>query len=451
MRENKRIVLDAKKRKMNIKQVIAGFRQSLKTNKQLRQSVTLMLWNFLSMPLGLVSNIVITRYMGPQAYGDYQYIQRVFDLFFILLGFGLMQSVNRAVLLSKDEKTTSEYYGSGIICLLFNWIVISIVLYATTFISPNYKEKGIFDLMLCVIPFSLIFYTNKYFEQVLPSSNKIAELIIQRYIPRIGLFVIALFIYLVVMKVDIGISPIVVVWTLFWSTQIIVYLYVFKRIKPSFSNVKQRIKSILHLNKEYGWPIYIGNLFSTAFAALMPIFLSYFGDDNKGVGFYALSLTLSQPLSFIPVVVATSHYKAFADYKSLPRKLMTSTIMVSLGAMACLWILVTPFINFFYTPEFRPVIWLTFVSSIGTILYGFSDFFSRYLMAQGQGKSLRNSSFIVGFSTLALSVGLIPWIHEFGASIAHAGAGIVYLFIIVYYYRKRVRENLQTISTNEEK
>ena len=436
---------------MKIKALLNQFRTKLQTNKHLRQSVTLMLWNFLSMPLGLVSNIVITRYMGAQAYGDYQYIQRVFELFFILLGFGLMQSVNRAVLLSDDEKTTREYYGGGIICLLFNWIIISIVLYAVTFISPNYKEKGIFDIMLCVIPFSLIFYTNKYFEQVLPSSNKISELIIQRYIPRIGLFVIALFIYLVVMKVDIGISPIVVVWTLFWATQIIVYLYVFKRIKPSFANAKQRIRSIIHLNKEYGWPIYIGNLFSTAFAALMPVFLSYFGHDNKGVGFYALSLTLSQPLSFIPVVVATSHYKAFAEYKSLPRKLMSSTLLVSLGAMACLWLLVTPFINVFYTPEFRPVIWLTFVSSIGTLLFGLSDFFSRYLMAQGQGKSLRNSSFIVGFSTLALSVGLIPLIHEFGASIAHAGAGMVYLFIILYYYRKRVRENMQISPTNRKK
>lgn len=436
---------------MNIKQTIYDFKTKYKTNKHLRQSVTLMLWNFLSLPLGLVTNIVITRYMGAKDYGDYLYVQKVFDFAFIILGFGVLQSINRVVLLAKDngEKEIREYYGSGYLCLLAVYAIICITLYVFTFISPNIRAKGIFHIMLCVIPFSLVHYTMSYFEQVLPASNKITELIIQRYIPRIGLFVLALILYLVVKKINIGMSPIVVVWSLHWGIQILVFLYVFKRIKPAFSNIKIRVKKILRIDKEFGIQVYFGNLFSTAFTALMPIFLSYFGDDNAGVGFYSLSLMLSQPLSFIPVVVATSHYQKFADYKSIPRKLMITTFMVSIVAMLCLWIIVTPFINFFYTSEFTPVIYLTFISSIGTLLYGFSDFFSRYLMAQGKGKSLRNSSFIVGFSTLALSVGLIPWIHETGAAIAHVGAGMVYILIILFYYRKCVHDNMEIVITEQ--
>ncbi len=403
-----------------------------------------MLWNFLSMPLTLVTNIVITRYMGAQAYGDYLYIQKVFDLVYVILGFGLMQSVNRAILLSKDETSTRELYGSGFLTLLFVWIVVCVALYAATFISPNFKAKGLVGLMLCVIPFSLVHYTTLYFEQILPSSNKITELIIQRYIPRIGLFLMALIIYLTVMKVELGWNPIVVVWALFWGTQVLVYLYVFRRIKPSFKNIRERVGTILRIDKEYGIQVYIGNLFSNVFAALMPIFLSFFGEDNAGVGFYALSLSLSAPLSFIPVVVATSHYQKFAEYKAIPKKLMMTTFLVSLGAMLCLWILVTPFINIFYTKEFHPVIWLTFISSVGTLFYGFSDFFSRYLMAQGKGKSLRNSSFIVGFCTLATSVALIPFLHETGAAIAHVAAGLVYFGIILFYYKKCVNENMVT-------
>ena len=379
--------------------------------------------------------------MGAQAYGDYLYVQKVFDFAFIILGLGLLQSVNRAVLLAKDEKTTREFYGSGFVSLLFVYAIICIALYSFTFISPNIKTKGLFNIMLCVIPFSLIHFTMNYFEQVLPASNRISDLIIQRYVPRIALFLMALVLFFTVKKIDLGLSPVVVVWTLFWGTQLIVYLYVFKRIKPSFTNIRVRIKEILKIDKEYGIQVYFGNLFSTAFTALMPILLSNFGENNAGVGFYSLSLMLSQPLSFIPVVVATSHYQKFAEYKSIPRKLMVTTFLISIAAMACLWVLVTPFIHFFYTSEFTPVIYLTFISSVGTLLYGFSDFFSRYLMAQGKGKSLRNSSFIVGFTTLALSVGLIPWIHETGASIAHVGAGLVYFFVILYYYRRCVVDN----------
>ena len=426
---------------MNIKQSISDFKQKYRTNKNLRQSVTLMLWNFLSMPLALVTNIVITRYMGASSYGDYLYVQKVFDFAFIILGLGVVQSINRAVLLAKDEKSTREYYAGGYICLLVVYAIICIALYAFTFISPNIRAKGLFEIMLCVIPFSLVHYTMNYFEQVLPASNKITELIIQRYVPRIGLFVLSLALYLIVKKVDLGLNPVIVVWTIFWGTQILVYLYVFKRIKPSFSNVSSRVKNIVKIDKEFGIQVYIGNLFSNAFTALMPIFLSFFGENNAGVGFYSLSLMLSQPLSFIPVVVATSHYKKFADYKSIPRKLMTTTFLVSLIAMLGLWIIVAPFVKIFYTPDFSPVIYLTIISSIGTLFYGFSDFFSRYLMAQGKGKSLRNSSFIVGFVTLALSVGFIPWLHETGAAIAHVGAGLVYFGIILLYYKKCVNDN----------
>lgn len=440
---------------MRIKKLITDFRQRLKTNKHIKQSLTLMLWNFLSLPLTIVTNIVITRYMGAASYGDYLYVQRVFDFVYIILGFGVLQSINRAVLLAKDkgEQEIREYYGSGYLCLLVIYAIICISLYAFTFISPNIREKGLVEIMLCVIPFSLVNYTATYFEQVLPASNRINDLIIQRYIPRIGLFVLSLVLYIVLKKVEWDVSPLVVVWSIFWGTQILTYLYVFKRIKPSFANAKSKIRDIIKIDKEFGIQVYFGNIFSTAFTALMPIFLSYFGEDNAGVGFYSLSLMLSQPLSFIPVVVATSHYQKFADYKSIPRKLMTMTFLISCAAMVFLWIFVTPFIKFFYTPEFSPVIYLTIISSVGTLLYGISDFFSRYLMAQGKGKPLRNSSFIVGFITLAMSVALIPWIHETGAAITHVAAGLVYFFIIVFYYRKCAKENTnrdkETIQTNE--
>lgn len=428
---------------MRIKKLITVFRQRLKTNKHIKQSLTLMLWNFLSLPLTIVTNIVITRYMGAASYGDYLYVQRVFDFVYIILGFGVLQSINRAVLLAKDkgEQEIREYYGSGYLCLLLIYAIICVSLYAFTFISPNIREKGLVEIMLCVIPFCLVNYTATYFEQVLPASNRINDLIIQRYIPRIGLFVLSLVLYIVLKKVEWDVSPLVVVWSIFWGTQILTYLYVFKRIKPSFANAKSKIRDIIKIDKEFGIQVYFGNIFSTAFTALMPIFLSYFGEDNAGVGFYSLSLMLSQPLSFIPVVVATSHCQKFADYKSIPRKLMTMTFLISCAAMVFLWIIVTPFIKFFYTPEFSPVIYLTIISSVGTLLYGISDFFSRYLMAQGKGKPLRNSSFIVGFITLAMSVALIPWIHETGAAITHVAAGLVYFFIIVFYYRKCAKEN----------
>lgn len=173
----------------------------------------------------------------------------------------------------------------------------------------------------------------------------------------------------------------------------------------------------------------------------MPLLISHFSIDNVDVGFYSLSLMLASPLSYIPIVIATSHYAKFANYKAIPKKLFLVTGAFSLFGLICLWIIVGPFVNIFYTPDFKPVIFLTFITSIGTLLYSLSDFISRYLASQGDGKALRNSSWIVGFTTLSLSLLLIPKYKATGASITHVVAGIVYIGTIFFYYFKRVKFN----------
>jgi len=54
---------------------------------------------------------------------------------------------------------------------------------------------------------------------------------------------------------------------------------------------------------------------------------------------------------------------------------------------------------------------------------------------------LRNSSWIVGFTTLFLSLLLIPKHKATGASVTHVVAGIVYIGTIIFYYFKRVKFN----------
>ena len=415
---------------------IKEYLKMLQNNQHMRQSFSLMFWNFVGIPLGIVTNIVITRYMGADSYGDYLYIQRIFELAFILLGFGMVQSLNRVVLLAKNDEHRRQFFGSGLICLFVVYAIICCALYLYAFVSPNFREKGILEIFLIMIPFSIIFYLLQYLEQVLPSCNKINWLIIQRYTPRIGFFLIGLFVYYYIMRRDLSWNPVIVVWSSFLATQLMVYMFILRKMRPSFKNAKERISEIWQCNKEYGEHVYIGNLFSTAFSALMPVILSMVSDTNSGVGFYSLSLTLSAPLSFIPIVIATSHYQQFAKYDSIPRKILVFTIGISIVALVGLWALVGPFVSICYTKEFSPVIMLTIITSIGTLLYGLSDFFSRFLMAKGMGKLLRNSSFIVGFTTFFSSLITIPLFQATGAALTHMAAGIVYLIIIVVYYKR---------------
>lgn len=430
---------------MKIRELISGLKERYKTQKHIRQASSLFVWNVLGIPLTLLVNIIITRYMGAKNYGDYLYVQRIFEFAFILANFGLFRSLNRSILLTENENDKRELYGTGYVIWLGISIIAIIGLYFFALFSPNVSEKGILGLCLIVIPFSSIYFMNHLYEQVLPANNRIDLLIKQRYYPRIGLFVCAAIIYLLFQNSKL--NPIAVVWAFFLSTNLLFYLNVARHLKPKFTNLRNRLKGVFSVNKEYGSKVYTGDLFSTAFTALLPLLISEFSDDNAGVGFYALALMICQPMNFIPNVLTTSHYRELSKKSQIPKKLFQLTILSSLGCLVCLWILITPFVKIFYTDEYLPVIPLTIITSIGTFLYGFSDFISRYLTSQGDGVALRNSSFIVGFSTLALSIMLIPRYNTMGAAWTHVFAGLIYAIVIMHYYRRCIKRNeiIQTL------
>lgn len=425
---------------MNVKEVIAKYKERYKSSPQAKQALRLLIWNFIGLPLSFVTNIVVTRYMGAEHYGNYLYIQRVLEFAYIVLNFGLFRSVNRAVLLADDEEKRREYYGIGLRFLGAIYLVIAIALVVAAFVMPNFREKGIQELFLCIVPFCFIYYFNHLYEQILPANNRIDLLIIERYFPKVSFFVCSCIIYWLFHGKS-TLNPVIVVWAFFLTTQLIIYIYVMVRLKPKFTHRKERLREAFKYNKEYGVQVYLGDLLSTAFTALMPLLISRFSDDNVGVGFYSLSLMLSSPLSYIPVVIATSHYAKFAHYKEIPRKLFMATVGISVFAILCLWLIVGPFVNIFYTPDFKPVIILTFITSVGTLLYSLADFMSRYLASQGDGKSLRNSSWVVGFTTFAMSMLLIPKYNATGAAVTHVVAGLIYIGTILFYYRKRINLN----------
>jgi len=174
---------------------------------------------------------------------------------------------------------------------------------------------------------------------------------------------------------------------------------------------------------------------AVGFASLSGVIISYFGNDNTGVGFYTLAFTFASPLTLIPNVIATTHYKEFAQQNNIPKKLTKITIGLTLLALVVLWIMVGPFIDFFYEPSFHPVVKLNFIISIGMALHGLADYYNRFLGAHGKGKILRNSSIIIGISLLAANVILIPIWGATGAAYARLIGGVVYFFNMLISYQ----------------
>jgi O-antigen/teichoic acid export membrane protein len=413
-----------------------------KNNVRFKQVVTLLSWNFLGIPLSIFTNIIITRFLGSKNYGDYMFINNVFNVAILILNFGLFQAANRALVLAKNKQTAREYYGAELIIAtgIYLLIVISLFIFAT--FDKNIQDKGIKTEFFYVIPFACVYLFVPYFETLFQADNRIDLLVRARYLPKLGFFATALLIYFLFGNY-VG-NKLFIIWSFYLSTQILVYIYIVKQIKVSFQNIKVRIKEIFNFNKKFGFNVYVGSLFSNVFAQLAGVLISYFGSDNAGVGYYSLALTLVGPLSLIPNVIATTHYKDFATIDKVPKKLLKITLFISLSATIALLVIIPPFIHIFYKKEFSEVIKLSYIASVGVMLYGLSDFFNRFLGSHGDGKALRNSSILVGISILVFNAILIPILHEVGAAITYLISGVVYFSTIIWYYRKMIKNSLNS-------
>lgn len=413
-----------------------------KNNPKFKQVIGLLSVNIISIPLSVISSIIITRFLGPSDYGNFKFFLNLFSLAIVICTFGFYQAGNRALVLNSDVNKARELYGAELLITIVLFLFMTLFFCAYAFFDHNINEKGLRTILFLVLPFSWVFLTGKYFEVLFQADNKIKLLAKARLYPQLVYFAIILVVYFFFFNYS-GKRLVVILGAYFFG-YVLNSVYIFYRIRPSFKNLKSRINELIYYNKTYGFNVYLGSVFAVGFSSLTGVLISYFSSDNSGVGYYSLATTIAGPLALIPNIIATTHYKDFSTLNSVPRKLLLVTVFISSAALLLTIVLVKPFINYLYGSDFLPVVTLTYIVSFGIILNGLADFFNRFLGSHGKGKALKNSAFIVGFSVMILNVILVPWLGETGAAWTTFFSGIIY-FICIYWYYRRLKSEMVSL------
>ena len=398
--------------------------------------------NIIGIPLGIVTSMILTNYLGAKLFGDYSYLNGIFTFAMVIFNFGFIHAANRALVLNESEEKAKEIYGSSFILLLLLFVIMSVCLIFFGYFDSNIKNKGLYTVFIYLIPFGLINLLTGYFETLFQADNRMKALVFIRFYPKIGFFLSSLLIYFLFRNINL--DKLLFVYFFYLLTYIVVYILALWKIKPSFTNLIYNIKFLWEHTQNYGFDVYIGSIFAVGLANLATIIISNYdpSNSNEGVGFFNLALTFTAPLALIPNIIATTHYKEFAGLQKIPIKLFKTTILLTLGSLIALWGLISPFINLFYGKEYDATIELTLILSLGIALHGMADFFNRYLGAHGKGKMLRNSSVLVGLSLLITNFLFIPIWHEKGAVFARLISGIIYLFTMIYFYYKYMKKEI---------
>lgn len=410
------------------------FIKQLINNKFTTQSIVLLLSTVLSMIFTIGVNYLLTRILDPVQYGNYSYIINIFILAQTLFSFGYFYTICRLISLIDDRKIIREYYCVGLIIWLLLSIVMCVLLGIYSLTIDDFRDKQILNIFLAILPLGSVYLFTQFNESVLQGDNRINLLSVSRLLPRIIFFLCLLFIYL--SKKNINLLFVLIVY---FCTYIIVYVYIVRKIRPSFSNLRKNFEKIKDINKVYGFPIYIGSLFAVGTGSFVGIALGLLSEDNITVGFYNIAQQISIPLSMIPNIISTVLYKRYVSTSRINSKILLILLSLCIAIFICILLFAKPFISLVFGEEYLTAIPLLKYMCFGALSYGIADFFNKYLLSKGFGVQLRNVSIIVGIIMLLIAYPLIYYWGCYGAAYIKAVTGIVYIISIVFTYKKSIK------------
>lgn len=376
---------------------------------------------------------MLTRSISKEEFGNYSFVLNLFVFGQVLFNFGYFYTLGRLIALSNDEIYIRKLYGLGVIFLLCFSLLMSLSLYIYITCSSSLHTQVIQGVLL-LLPFSGIFLFNNYCELLLQSSNRIVLLSFYRFFPK-SIFGIGIaYFYFGLIKLQFN-----YIFYLYICSFLLGISYVVYKTRPILSEISFLFRKTIKSSEKFGFNVYIGSLMAVGASTLTGILIGVFGVDNQEVASYTIALQLTAPLSLIPNVLGTSHYKEFTHSSRIAPRLLYYMYGLSCCVILFVFCFAELLVNFFFEYTYSDVAVLLSILTVGSIFYGLSNFYNKFLLSKGEGIIIRNISFVVGASLLISNLVLIKLYGATGAAIAFVISGAIYLLMVKHFYSRIAR------------
>lgn len=397
-------------------------------NKNSKQAIVLYISTLLGVLVGMLVSILNTRNLAPNEYGDVRYVSNIIQMLSGILLFGYFVTGSRLLAIAKSREEASQIKG-GLVAILGMTVALMMVGMVVCGLIHHYiLHKEYAWLFYTAIPVCGSALLLNYMNTSAQGDNSIYSIAAARLLPGAIYLLVAFFVYRqfgasnwLMLVLQNGIA-LIVLSVIIWNN------------KPSFKNLRQTFKALRKENKSYGLQVYYGSLASVSVQYVAGITLGMFAANNANVGYYSLSLTVTGPLAMLPSIIGTTYFKRFAHEDTISRKILVSTISLSIFSLIGFVILIYPVVGFLYDERYSDVALYSCILAIGFTFHGLGDVFNRFLGAHGQGKPLRNGSFITGAIAL---VGYTIGVYYFGiwgAIITKIASSLAYFLSMMIYY-----------------
>ncbi|TGM78924.1 flippase [Leptospira levettii] len=247
--------------------------------------------------VGFAISVMIVRYLGPEWFGKYNYVNSIIVLFSIFVTFGSEGILVKFLVSEPDQKneilSASFWFHSvfGLLSFLFSFLFLEILR----------NEADLFQLLF-ILGIPLLFRSFSVVKYVYESNLEIKKVVI---IDNLTFFIFS-FIRVSFVYFNYSFNWIFISFAIEGIiTNISLYFY-YRFYHPSFLNLRPKFETIKSILKE-SFPILVSGFAIIVYMKVDQIMIgSMLGDEQLGI--YSVGVRLSEFWYFIPIGISSSFF-----------------------------------------------------------------------------------------------------------------------------------------------
>lgn len=382
--------------------------------------------NLVAMVVAFATNIVITRWLTDAEFGEYRLVVNLSVAIFGIVNFGIHVTAARKLALEDDALEQREVLGDGMAlltaaCIGGAGLAAGGSVLAQTAGSDQGRVLGLAAVLL--LPIGL----QRGLVYLLRGSQRIAHIGMQTVAPPI---VVAL-VWILAPNFGIGqekLGPVFAV-AVYGLSFTLVHLVSVTLLRPVIrGGIKTRWRDYLADNRREGWQVYKGSLVGVVSAEVVSVVVGFTNDLGQ-YGAYALAWSLASPLTLLPMMMQTLHFRGFAREETIRH----GTLWLLAGATAaCLALgLVTTSIikHSLYGDGYPNLLEYLSVLGVAVLLHSLGDYVNSYHIARGRSDRARKAAYRTGLTLVASALVTVPFLGVWGLAISRITASLAFLVL----------------------
>jgi O-antigen/teichoic acid export membrane protein len=388
--------------------------------------------------LGIVVYSLLTRSMDVASFGTYSFLIAFFTLTGMFFDFGIAPAGMRLMALVEDRRSFARRAGALFLLSLGVGLLFGGFVFGASFaVDAWWNYAGAGDVLRMVAPLAAVYPLQEMVLSISQGSSRMKFMSAFLLLPRSILILL-----LVALSLQGGLDLHgAMLATLLAMAAAIGIAIGF--LAPTFRGLGDELKTIGAEVRAFGREVYAGRLVDGMTNGLDKMLISFF-HGMAPVGFYAIAMTMSTPISMFSKAVSHSAYKRFVSEARIPRRILVISLLWSTVGAAALWAACQALIPLFFTDRYSEALTVLPWIMAGFGLAGLNHPFHAFLAAHRQGRAIRIMSMTSSGVNIALNVALIPFLAMTGAALAFLATYAVNIAMNLHFYRQVLREEAET-------